>query len=142
MDLLLIAIAIQLASGVAVDVTPPDVRVVRPATLDDRTVVARVHDHKSPSHEFDWTRIQIELTTPGTSTPIPMEWRGEYLWAVPLGAGLAVATTYHVCAQDPAGNQACSSVKTLGQGGGSPDGGTSGDDAGGGGKGWWTCESS
>jgi uncharacterized protein (TIGR03382 family) len=118
-------------TGVAVDDEPPSVRIVRAATPDQLVVIARVHDHKSPSLVSDWTRIDIEITTPGTTQPVHMTWRGEYEWAATLSPATA-GLTYHVCAVDRAGNQTCSSTETFDE---APDAGMGGDDDGGGGGG-------
>jgi uncharacterized protein (TIGR03382 family) len=115
-------------SGVAVDTAAPDVRILRAATVDDPTVIVRVHDHKSPSLVTDWRRIDIEITSPGTTQPVHMAWRGEYEWAATL-APATPGISYHVCAVDSAGNQACSSTETYDA---APDAGMGGDDDGGG----------
>jgi hypothetical protein len=103
---------VQLAgSGVSIDAAVPSIRLLRPATRADRTVVARVHDHKSPSLAHDWRRVVVELAGPGTTAPIAMRWRGEYLWTatVPDQPGLR----YRVCATDATGNPACTADQAL-----------------------------
>ncbi len=97
---------VQLAAATnAVDTAVPVVKVLRPATRANRTVVARVHDRRSPSRLHDWRRVVIEIAGPGTRPAIPMRWVGEYLWTatVPDEADLV----YRVCATDTAGNPFC-----------------------------------
>jgi hypothetical protein len=110
-------------AGVAVDTAAPVVRVLRGAEVGSLRVIARVHDHKSPSAAHDWDAVALEIVG-GASTP--MTWRGEYLWGATL-EGAEAGTMYRVCATDAAGNQACSDPAAVGEGG-EPDGGTSGDD--------------
>ncbi|HTJ40514.1 MAG TPA: VCBS repeat-containing protein [Kofleriaceae bacterium] len=93
-------------AGVAVDTQPPVARVI--VARPDGTVIARVHDHQSPSRAGDWKQVVI---TDGASS-IDMTWRGEYEWAatVPTTPGV----TYRVCATDAAGNQGCSDPFSVG----------------------------
>jgi hypothetical protein len=107
---------------VGVDAVAPVVRILRGATGSDGTVIARVHDHKSPSTPGDWQAVSLEVTAPAATT-IPMRWRGEYEWAAPV-APLAVGTSYRVCATDRAGNHACTASQTIAP---SPDAGVGGD---------------
>jgi FG-GAP-like repeat len=99
-------------AGVAIDTQPPVVRVLRAATLTAPTLIARVHDHKSPSVAGDWKAVELELTAPAGAA-IAMTWRGEYEWAV------AVPTTdatqrFRVCATDAAGNRGCGPEQGFG----------------------------
>ena len=90
---------VQLATSmVEVDTAPPS---VTRAQLVDGFVVARVHDHQSPSHLHDWQRVWAELD---------MQWYGEYLWRV----AAAPTGTFRVCAKDRRGNQACSDMPVTG----------------------------
>ncbi|HWU86070.1 MAG TPA: VCBS repeat-containing protein [Kofleriaceae bacterium] len=89
---------VQLASSeVAVDTAPPVI--ARYAFLNGQ-LVARIHDHQSPSRAHDWQRVWIEHDGGATE----LQWYGEYLWraavAQPAGA-------FRLCAKDRAGNQAC-----------------------------------
>jgi hypothetical protein len=93
-------------TGVAVDTTPPALRIVHRAFTDDRRLIVRIHDHKSPSAPHDWGRVFAEPTGAGTTVPLDLTWRGEYLWGADL-AGDEFAT-YRICAEDIAGNQTCS----------------------------------
>jgi len=109
-------------AGVAKDTRPPAVRVlVAPARVGG-TVIARVHDHRSPSRDADWKAVTIETELPSSLT---MRWRGEYEWAAVLPDS-ADDLAYRVCATDAAGNQACSEVQrasgSRGGGGAGPGG--------------------
>jgi len=88
---------VQLATAmVAVDTAPP---VIARVELLGGQVVARVHDHQSPSRLHDWQRVWVEHDGGETD----MRWFGEYLWR----AAVAPSGSFRVCAKDRAGNQAC-----------------------------------
>ena len=98
---------VQLAtSAVAVDTQPPVIRVeqISPGATEIR---ARVHDRKSPQHPSDFQRVW--LVTNG-SVETDLVWYGEYLWRASVPSG---ATSYHVCAKDRVGNQACSPDQSI-----------------------------
>jgi FG-GAP-like repeat len=117
--------------GVAVDTAPPDVRIVRPAGAEALEVIARAHDHQSPSRDSDWRRVALEIVEPQGTAPIAMRWHGEYEWAATLPAPPAGGTLrYRVCATDAAGNAACSAEKSVGSEMGSHDGAPTTADAG------------
>jgi hypothetical protein len=80
---------------VAVDTAPPVVRAERVGSR----IVARVHDHQSPSRAHDWQRVWAEI---GGSS-LELTWYGEYLWRSPD----APAGETRVCAMDRRGNQDC-----------------------------------
>jgi hypothetical protein len=102
---------VQLAtSAIAIDTVPPVVSGLEQLTAAGGTLHARVHDHQSPSHAFDWQRVWV---TYNGGTEVDMKWYGEYLWSAPLPAGLA---SYQVCAKDRRGNQGCSAMVTIGGG--------------------------
>lgn len=89
---------VQLASNqVAVDTAPP---VIARHDFVNGTIVARIHDHQSPSRRHDWQRVWLEHDGGETE----LEWYGEYLWraavAPPVGA-------FRLCARDRAGNESC-----------------------------------
>jgi hypothetical protein len=107
-------------------------------------VRARVHDFKTPVMVEDFAAVNLEVTIDGGSAePFPMRWVGEALWraGAPVPASGATSMSYRVCAEDAAGNTACSSqtdvaigaaVTDAGPGG---DGGPAADDGDGGGCG-------
>ncbi|MEO8703070.1 MAG: VCBS repeat-containing protein [Kofleriaceae bacterium] len=80
---------------VAIDTSPPVVR----AEVVAGSIVARVHDHQSPSRAHDWQRVWAEVD----GVEHDMSWYGEYLWRF-TGTG----TTVRVCATDRRGNTGCS----------------------------------
>jgi len=96
-------------TGVAIDTAAPAVRVIRGARVGQLEVIARVHDHKSPSLAHDWQAVSLEIVG---GAAVPMRWRGEYEWAATLATG-DDGTMYRVCATDAAGNQACSDPRGL-----------------------------
>jgi hypothetical protein len=108
------------AAGVAVDTAAPVIASVEHVAAGS-VVHARVHDHQSPSRAHDWKRVWLTAD----ATEIDLRWYGEYLWSATVPAG---TSSYTVCAQDRAGNQACSnSIKTAnGSGSGSGSGSDSG----------------
>jgi uncharacterized protein (TIGR03382 family) len=105
---------VQLATAeVAVDTAPPS---VTRAELVGGFIVARVHDHQSPSHLHDWQRVWAEAD----GAELDMQWYGEYLWRV----AATPSGTFRVCAKDRRGNQACSDMPNPGGDAGvTPDGG-------------------
>jgi MYXO-CTERM domain-containing protein len=89
---------IQLAGKqVAIDTAPP---VIASHALVGGAVVARIHDHQSPSRPHDWQRVWLDHG--GTQTELA--WYGEYLWraTIPAPSG-----SYRLCAKDRRGNEAC-----------------------------------
>jgi MYXO-CTERM domain-containing protein len=71
---------------------------------------ARVHDNKSPTMPHDWSSVSLRVD--GVDTP--MIWYGEYLWRASLLAPTAGSTVeYQVCAEDAAGNSACSALQSF-----------------------------
>jgi hypothetical protein len=100
--------------GLAPDTAPPTVTMVgtKEFTSGRRSVVvARVHDRKSPSLPFEWTRVAVEFTLPSGAREAAMRWYGEYLWRVDWPADVPAGTSYRVCATDAAGLSACSTVQ-------------------------------
>ena len=80
----------------APDTAPPFVRV----TVTGTTLLARVHDNRTPYAPHDWQSIVIRHD--GAETP--MTWYGENLFWADLPAG---TTSVEVCATDAAGNGVC-----------------------------------
>ena len=78
-------------------------------------VLARVHDHMSPSRAHDWQRVWIDDDGKETT----MTWYGEYLWRADVTPG----ARFRVCARDRRGNEACSDMGVTGDGATMPDGG-------------------
>ena len=117
---------IQLAGKqVAIDTAPP---VIAHHAFVGGTVVARIHDHQSPSRPHDWQRVWLDHG--GAQTELA--WYGEYLWRATVAAP---SGSYRLCAKDRRGNEACVA----------PLAGVPGDDAGdaaasGGGNGGGGCE--
>jgi len=94
--------------GLKPDTAAPSVTMVGTREVAGRTVIhARVHDRKSPSLATEWTRVNVEWTTPSGRREAPMQWYGEYLWRADWPSDIARAATYRVCATDAAGNSAC-----------------------------------
>ena len=124
---------VQLASDqVAVDTAPP---VIARHEFVNGTIVARIHDHQSPSRRHDWQRVWVEHDGDATELELVrrVPWRATV--APPVGA-------FRLCARDRAGNQACVEPVT-GDGAPAADAGLEpGADAGtgGGGGGGGCCE--
>lgn len=87
---------------IAIDSAPP---AVTAAQVSGR-VVARVHDHQSPSRAHDWKRVWAELTD---GSQLELTWYGEYLWRADAAAPLV-----RVCAEDRRANRGCSDGATTG----------------------------
>lgn len=68
------------------------------------TLVARVHDNKSPLLPQDLRSVTAYWELDGAPQHAAMQWYGEYLWRAVLPAG-ALAT--QLCASDAAGNRHC-----------------------------------
>jgi hypothetical protein len=99
---------IFLGSGIKRDTAKPSCSILKQtANGASQTILARVHDRKTPiaAHDFQSVVVQVK-TADGKLTETPMRWYGEALFraTVPLAAG-ATAT---VCAVDAAGNRGCS----------------------------------
>jgi len=84
---------------VAVDTQPPVVTFEQQATR----VVARIHDHHSPAHLHDYTRVWA-MTASGD---VDLTWYGEYLYAA------AATGAFAVCAIDAKGNQGCAGLDGM-----------------------------
>jgi hypothetical protein len=82
------------------DTAPPTVR----AQLLDGSVVARVHDNRTPNRPYDWRKVVARTAT----LDLAMDWYGENLFRVPAPTGTDDAD---VCATDAAGNTACAPVE-------------------------------
>ncbi len=107
-----LADVVQLAAATnPPDTAVPVIKVLRPATRANRTLIARIHDRKSPSRLHDWRRVVVELGGPGTRPAIPMRWVGEFLWTATVPNEPAL--TYRVCATDIAGNPFCAQDLAL-----------------------------
>jgi len=101
--------------GLSPDTAPPSVSLVglvSDAATGARAVCARVHDRKSPTLPFEWTRVDVEWTTPTGVVTTPMQWYGEYLWRARVPDGVAPGTPFRVCAADSAGNETCQAGTT------------------------------
>lgn len=53
-------------------------------------------------------QVVLRLTADGTTSDIPMQWYGEYLWRAVSAEPPEGPFTYQVCATDAAGSSACS----------------------------------
>ena len=80
------------------DTAPP---IVRAESLGD-SVVARVHDNRTPNQPHQWQSIVARVD----GGDVPMTWYGENLFRARLPDG---SSSVEVCATDAAGNEACSS---------------------------------
>jgi len=78
------------------DTAPPIIR----AAVVGSSVLARVHDNRTPYAPHDWRSI-IVRTSAGD---VPMTWYGEHLFWADLPAG---TSAIEVCATDAAGSEAC-----------------------------------
>ena len=103
---------------IAPDTAPPVIGAPS-GELDEATsevvVRVRVHDSKSPTMPHDWSAVEVRWTADGGEEAVsPLIWYGEYLWrariAPPLGAS---QLEWAACAQDAAGNEACSEPLSL-----------------------------
>ncbi len=81
------------------DTAPPVVRADRIAG----TVVARVHDNRTPNRPYHWRKVVVRAAT----RELEMAWYGENLFGAPAPR---VAGPVQVCATDAAGNEACASL--------------------------------
>lgn len=100
---------IYLGRGLQRDTAPPSITMVSVQELKGRrTVLARVHDRKSPSLAFEWRRVEVEWTMPAGPRRQAMQWYGEYLWRADWPAAVPPQATYRICATDASGNTSCS----------------------------------
>jgi hypothetical protein len=83
------------------DVLAPDTAapIIRPAVVGS-SVLARVHDNRTPYAPHDWQSIVVR----SSAGDVPMTWYGENLFWADLPEG---ASAIEVCATDAAGNEAC-----------------------------------
>ncbi|MBA3269891.1 MAG: VCBS repeat-containing protein [Acidobacteria bacterium] len=98
--------------GLPRDTAPPSITLVAATDAPRRTIRARIHDRKSPSLPFEWSRVVVEWTGAGRVRETPLQWYGEYLWRAAWPADVAPTATYRVCATDAAGNAACAAPAT------------------------------
>ena len=82
------------------DTAPPVVR----AQLIHGTVVARVHDNRTPNRPYDWRNVVLRTDT----RKVAMVWYGEHLFRAPASPGMGKA---QVCATDVAGNRTCTPIE-------------------------------
>ena len=81
------------------DTASPVVR----AHLLDGSVVARVHDNRTPNRPSEWRKVVVRTAT----HDLAMDWYGENLFRAPAPRGAGEA---EVCATDAAGNTTCAPV--------------------------------
>jgi FG-GAP-like repeat len=81
------------------DTAQPVVR----AQLVDGSVVARVHDNRTPNMPYDWRQVLVRTA----GRDVPMVWYGENLFRATALAGTDDAD---VCATDAAGNTTCAPI--------------------------------
>ena len=86
----------------ATDVLEPDTAppIIRADVRPDRTVLARVHDNRTPNMPQRWQSITAKWV--GGETPLA--WYGENLFRATLPDG---ASFLEICAVDAAGNETC-----------------------------------
>ena len=82
------------------DTAPPKVR----AQLFDGSVVARVHDNRTPNRPYDWRSVVVQAA----GREVAMAWYGENLFRAPAPTGTDDA---QVCATDAAGNVTCAPIE-------------------------------
>jgi hypothetical protein len=84
------------------DTAPPIIR----AAVDGTTVLARVHDNRTPNAPHDWQAVVARWD----GGEAPLTWYGENLFrgSVPEGAA-----DLEVCAVDAASNEACAAASWL-----------------------------
>mgnify|MGYP001819550355 CR=1 FL=1 len=75
------------------------------------TVLARIHDNKSPNMPQDWDAVTVSAGE-GT-TPVSMTWYGENLWRASLPYTSA-ANRFRICATDYSKNENCVEVPKQG----------------------------
>jgi hypothetical protein len=85
---------------VPLDTAPPVVR----AQLIRGSIVARVHDNRTPNRPYDWRNVVVRTAT----RKVAMVWYGEHLFRAPALPGIGKA---QVCATDAAGNRTCTPVE-------------------------------
>lgn len=78
------------------------------------TLIARVHDRKTPLAAHDFTRVVVHVEQAGRKFELPLEWYGECLWRATLPSPAAGKLTAHVEALDAAGNSTLGSRLELG----------------------------
>ena len=91
-----------------VDTAPPVIALLTEGLSDGAEIrsIARVHDNHSPISNVEFSRVDLEWEDDaGAAHTEAMTWMGEYLWQV-TWTGTAVRA--RVCADDAAGNEACS----------------------------------
>ena len=100
---------IFLGRGLTPDGAPPFVgNVTATAAARGQVLVrARVHDHKSPTLEAEWRRVEVRWASGDAESVQPMRWYGEYLWRATIPVG---AAGLRVCAEDASGNETCAEV--------------------------------
>jgi hypothetical protein len=96
--------------GLEPDRAAPSITLVSLTEGAAPSVLARVHDRKSPLLPFEWKSVVLQVHAPNGMREVPMQWYGEYLWRAPWPADAPRTSKWEVCATDAAGNRACGSI--------------------------------
>jgi len=71
------------------------------------TVMARIHDNKSPNMPQDWESVVLIVN----DQAVPLNWYGENLWKATV-QNKKKSDRWQICATDYAGNKKCLSIKS------------------------------
>ncbi len=100
---------IFLGNSIAPDTSPPVISnytIHRDSINQTLTVLARIHDNKTPNMPQDWSNVVLSV---GSDNQMPMEWYGENLWRITIPE--QDFTDPRICAMDRAGNNRCRNIR-------------------------------
>jgi hypothetical protein len=109
---------IYLGKAVPPDTAKPvimSVETITAARLDRPVAIrARIHDGTVPVQAHQFKKVVLVFTDEsGAPKELPLRWIGEFYWRADVTPSVAGTATYHVCATDAAGNEACSEDLSL-----------------------------
>jgi hypothetical protein len=104
-----------LGTGIAADTAAPSVQLFEPRKTDySVTIVARIHDYKSPTMPHDWSDVLLNYRMDEEAPAVlSLNWYGEYLWRAHLPDLVGQTLHYRVVAKDAAGNKTTTDWQTL-----------------------------
>lgn len=82
-------------------------QVIENNELKTTTVMARIHDNKSPNMPHDW--LAVDLIVGDSEDTISLTWYGENLWTATIATPETNAAL-QICATDFAGNKSCTEI--------------------------------
>ncbi len=106
---------IWIGDEIKADTAPPEILNI---VVQDKSVLARIHDNKSPSRTHDWKTIVLNWTDGDRQGSEAMRWVGEFYWRADLDT---TNLSGEICATDIGGNETCSAFGDVADSNGKGD---------------------